>query len=134
MQPLMTAEFESEQTCLGGVSLALSGSTSQRFRNGFQCGLAATSQHLESLAALAMASCVTGTGYCVLPWGRSYNPQEENCPEQVPCGHSLRELEKHLHNALRLLGCLILVGPFPPRRFCDSKQYCRASSAQRVSC
>lgn len=54
--------------------------------------------------------------------------------EQVPCGHSLTELKESLDSALRWLWCLILVGPFQPRRFCDSKWYCRAGSAQGVSC
>lgn len=99
--------------------------------------MAATPEHLESLAALPMASCATGTGYCA-PAGHLgvgvITHSRKTALEQVPWGHSLTELKKHLDNALRLLGCLILVSPFQPRRFCDSKWYCRAGFAQGVSC
>lgn len=89
----------------------------QRFRGGFQCGLAATPQQLES-----PTSCVTGTGYCVpteyLGVG-VITHRRKTALEQVPCGHSLRELKKCFDNGLGLLGCLILVDPFQPRGFCD---------------
>lgn len=82
--------------------MALSGSTSQKFKDGFQCGLAATPQHLESLA-----SCVTDTGYCV-PAGYLgvgvITHRRKTALEQVPSRHSLRELKEAFDQCSEIVG------------------------------